>query len=64
MELVCSANEERVFLSLNQSGVSNFAFGDRKIKKICPLLQQISIQKKFALCIILLLLMSSLLHMH
>ena len=45
---------------------SNFALGERKIKKNCPLLQQISIQKDFALCITLLLLlvMGSLLHMH
>ena len=46
--------------------VSNFALGERKIKKNCPLLQQISIQKNFALCITLLLVfvMGSLLHMH
>ena len=28
-----SANQEQVFSSLDQSGVSNFALGERKIKK-------------------------------
>ena len=60
VELACSANEERVFFLLHQSGVNNFALGDRKIKKNCPLLQKISIEKHFALCIKLLLLP----HMH
>ena len=36
---------------------SNFALGEREIKKNFPLLQQISIQKNFALCITLLLLL-------
>ena len=58
VELACSSNEERAFFSLDPSGVSNFAPGERKIKKKCPLLQQISIPKKFALCITLLLLLS------
>ena len=31
--MACSANQEQVFSPLDQSGVSNFAFGERKIKK-------------------------------
>ena len=31
-----SANEEQVFLLLDQSRVNNFALGERKIKKECP----------------------------
>ena len=31
--VACSANEERVFSPHNQSGVSNFALGERKIRK-------------------------------
>ena len=39
-----SANQEQVFSPLNQSGVSNFALGEKKIKKKCPLFRPISIQ--------------------
>ena len=45
VELACSANGERVFSSLDQSGVSNFALEERKIKKNFLLLEQISIKK-------------------
>ena len=34
--MACSANEEQAFSPLDQSGVSNFALGERKIKKKCP----------------------------
>ncbi len=33
VDLVCSANEERLFSPFDQPGESNFAFGERKIKK-------------------------------
>ena len=62
--MACSANLERVFSPLELSGVSNFALGEREIKKNCHLLQQIGIQKNFAHCItmLLLLLLGGLLH--
>ena len=44
VEMACSANQEEVFLPLDQSGVSNFALGERKIKKKCPLFRPINIQ--------------------
>ena len=34
VEMACSANQEQVFLPLHQSGVSNFALVERKIKKM------------------------------
>ena len=36
IELACSNNLERVFSPLDQSGVSNFALGEWKIKKKLP----------------------------
>ena len=45
MELACSAKLRRVFLPLDPSGESNLVLVARKIKKTCPLLQQISIKK-------------------
>ena len=45
-----SANQEQVFSPLDQSGVSNFALGERKIKKKCPLFRPISIQSFCPLC--------------
>ena len=33
VEIACSANLEQVFSPLDQSGVSNFALSERKIKK-------------------------------
>ena len=36
VEMTGSANEEQVFSLLEQSGVNNFALGERKIKKECP----------------------------
>ena len=45
VEMARSTNQEQVFSPLDQSGVSsNFALGERKIKKKCPLFRPISIQ--------------------
>ena len=46
-----SANQEQVFSPLDQSGVSNFALGERKIKKKCPLFRPITFSN-FALYVI------------
>ena len=44
--MACLANQEQVFSPLDQSldQVSNFALGERKIKKKCPLFRPIRIQ--------------------
>ena len=36
VEMACSASQEQVFSPLDQSGVSNFALGERKINKKMP----------------------------
>ena len=43
VEMACSANQKQVFSSLDQSGVNNFALGERKIRKKCPLFRPIII---------------------
>ena len=45
-----SANQEQAFSPLDQSGVSNFALGERKLRIKCPLFQPISIQCFWPLC--------------
>ena len=44
---VLSQRAASIFADGDQSGVSNFALRERKFKKNCPLLQQISIENKF-----------------
>ena len=50
--MACSANQEQVFSPLDQSGVSNFALGERKIKKKIALCFDLSAFSNFALSVI------------